>query len=239
VALLAALHEGEAAAEVIDHLLVAVGVPPLGGEVVLAAGHDDPEAVGDAHRGVRGRRLPFGGGQVDVAVEAGDGDAQAEALFEVLGVAVEEVVGPLVALVDEGVVHVEGADAGVALAEPREVGVVLPEGVGGGADVGLEAGGVGGVQVADGGGQHDDVAGTLEGPQDQALGSAGVRHGHEGTLRTQVPQDAMKTAAGRLVGGDVNRPTIVRRRPNGSLPRRRPDMSPPAPGGGGRSTCEW
>lgn len=43
----AALHVLDVAAEMIDHLLEAIGIPPLGSEVVLPAGDDDPEPLGD------------------------------------------------------------------------------------------------------------------------------------------------------------------------------------------------
>ena len=59
-------------------------------------------------------------------------------LFEVLDVAVDEVVRPLVALVNQRVVDVEAFDAGLPLVERGEVRVVLPQRRGGGADVGLE-----------------------------------------------------------------------------------------------------
>ena len=51
VARLAALHELDTATEMIDDLLITGGVPPLGGEVVLAAADDDPEAVPNAALG--------------------------------------------------------------------------------------------------------------------------------------------------------------------------------------------
>ena len=180
VAPLAALDEAQSAPEVVHDPLIAGGVPPLGREVVLAPGHDDPEGrPGPRTRdGRRGLLLRLG--QVDVAPEAGDGDAQAEAVLEELDVAVDEVVGPLVALVDQRVVRVQHLDARLALAQRREVGVVLPEGRAGGPHVRLELPRRGGVQVAHGGGEHQDVAGALERPQDQSphgapLRSPGVR----------------------------------------------------------------
>src|SRR5262249_38248536 len=138
VPLLAALHEGYLAPEVIDHALEASRVPPLGGEVPLAAGHPDPEPLRHALLGPPGAPRLLLRGQMDVALESCQPDAQAQAPFEELGVAVEEVEGELVALVDERVVHVDDLDARLALAQRCQVRVVLPQRRAGGADVGLE-----------------------------------------------------------------------------------------------------
>jgi len=171
VAFFAALHEGQPAAEVIDHALEAGRVPPLGGEVVLAAGHHDPEVLRQI-RGDAGRAgLFLLGTEVDVAAELGDRDAQLEVLLQVLRVAVQEVVGPLVALVDQRVVHVQYAHTAVIIAKPRQVWVVLPQGRRRGVDVGQESSRRGGVQGANRGRQHQHVAGTLERFQNERLSS--------------------------------------------------------------------
>jgi hypothetical protein len=106
---------------------------------------------------------------MDIAVKARDGDAQIETLFQVLDVAVQEMVGPLVRLVDERIVHVEHFDVRRAFLEGSDERIILPEGVGRGADVGLKPAGVGGVQIADSRGQHQDVAGTLKRFEDETL----------------------------------------------------------------------
>jgi len=52
---LAALDEGDAAAEMVDDRLIARRIPPFRREVVFASGDDDPESIGDAQ--IRGQWL--------------------------------------------------------------------------------------------------------------------------------------------------------------------------------------
>jgi hypothetical protein len=59
VSLLAALHELDFAAEMVDDFLVRLGIPPLGREVVFAAGHDDPEMFADSKIGAGGLGILF------------------------------------------------------------------------------------------------------------------------------------------------------------------------------------
>ena len=99
---------------------------------------------------------------MDIALEARNRDCELKLLFEELDVAVDEMVGPFAALVDERIVHVELPHAGLALAQPGEVGIVLPQGIGRGAHVGLELAGMGAVQIAHRGGQHQHIARALE-----------------------------------------------------------------------------
>jgi hypothetical protein len=58
------------------------------------------------------------------------------------------------------------ARIGLAVAaEPSDMRVVFPQGIGGGADIRLELAGVGRMQVPHGGGEDGDVTGTLKGSQ--------------------------------------------------------------------------
>ena len=155
--------------KMVNHRLVRIRLPPFRREILLAAGDDDPEMFGHTGRAAGRRRFFLGQRQVDVAAETAHRYAHAQAFFQVLDVTMEEVIGPLVRLMNERVMHVEHADAGLAFLDSGYMWVVLPQGRRRGADVGLEPAGRGLVQVADGGREHDNVARALKRAQDQPL----------------------------------------------------------------------
>src|SRR3954453_13983212 len=105
MALLADLDEVDLAREVVDHLLVTAVVPPLDRVVELPARGEDPVRRAGAllRLDLREPGLLLVR-EVDVSLE-GDGlDAEAEGVVEVLAEAVQEMVGRVVAAVDERVV---------------------------------------------------------------------------------------------------------------------------------------
>ena len=63
---------------------------------------------------------------------------------------------------DQRIVHVEHFDTRHPFIQPGQPGIVFPQGVCGGTDICLELAGVSDMQVPHGGGQHDDITGTLE-----------------------------------------------------------------------------
>lgn len=179
VAGLAALHESQPVAVMIDHLLVALGIPPFGREVVLAAREDDPITAVQAGR----RGLSFLLRQMNVATKACHRNAQPQLLLQVLHVTVQEVIRSLIALMHERIVHVEDLHAGVILPQGREVGVMFPQGRRRGTHVGLELSRRRRMQITHGRSQHDDVARALERAQDQALHGCSIREGDIGRQR--------------------------------------------------------
>src|SRR5437764_13240928 len=87
--------------EMIDDRLIAGRIPPLGREVVFPSGNNDPELLGYAMFSAWDWCMSLGFSQMQVARKASHRDAEAELLFEVLGIAVQKVVGTLVALMNK------------------------------------------------------------------------------------------------------------------------------------------
>src|SRR6185437_15907438 len=65
--------------------------------------------------------------QVDIALKRGDWHFYTQLRFKVLMVAVNKVQRPLVALIDQRIMHLDGTDAGVALFKFRDMRIMLPE----------------------------------------------------------------------------------------------------------------
>ena len=99
---------------------------------------------------------------MNVSLELGERNLEIELLLQELYVAVQEVIGPLVALMDQRVVHREGLHVPITIGELGNPGVMLKECVRRRPDIGLKASRVGAVQVPHGGGEHYEVAGTLK-----------------------------------------------------------------------------
>ena len=107
--------------------------------------------------------------QVNVAMEAGEGDAHAELFFEVLREAVNEMVRGVIALVDKRVVHVDDAHPRIMVVQWREVRVVFPKLLRRCADVGRKPTWMRAVQIAHRGREHHDVAGREEALEEEPL----------------------------------------------------------------------
>jgi hypothetical protein len=175
------LHEEDALFEVTDDLLVSIGGPPFDGKVVLAACGDEP--VGGVRTGQfldNGRTTLFRWREVNIAAKCGRFDADAELHAEEVEETVEIVTGESVAMVDESDSADERLGVGVVGQEGGDVGVILPEFGERGADVGDETSGVPVMEVADSGGEDDEVARWEVALQDELMGWAGLRFGHCG-----------------------------------------------------------
>ena len=99
-------------------------------------------------------------------------------------VTVNEMIGTGIALVYKWIVHFYGADFRIPLPERRQMGIVLPQGIGRGPDVDDKFSGVGFLQVSDRRGQHHNVARTLKRAENQ------VMHGlRTGTLTRAAQED--------------------------------------------------
>jgi hypothetical protein len=169
---LADLDEVDPALEVPDHLLVALGRPPLDRVVPLAARSEQPIGPGNAPRLLHPvEPLPFLGREVHIPTVVGGLNPEPQLVVQVLDEAEEEVVGRGVALVDDGVVTVDHSNSRLALVELGEPWVPDPQIGAGGPDVGGEASRVAAVEVPDRRGQHDNVARGLRVAQDQPFRS--------------------------------------------------------------------
>lgn len=171
---LSALHELDAAPEMIDNLLIACRVPPLGGEIELASRQYDPERalmaglLHLAHPGLFQRR------EVDVPLEFGERDANSQLVFKELCVAVDKMIGCGIAAIDQGIVHADDTDIPFVSRELGDPWVMFPKRARRGVDGRQVFAGMGTVEIPDSRGQHDHIAGTESAFQQQLLGC--VRH---------------------------------------------------------------
>src|SRR5262245_26620015 len=99
---------------------------------------------------------------MNVAAEGRRTYRKSELLGEVFDETMNKVIRRIVALMNKRIFAIEKLDAALALAELREVRIILPKLRARGSHVGQELTGVGKVQVAHCRRQHDDVAGRLE-----------------------------------------------------------------------------
>ena len=160
VSLLAHLHEEDPILEMVHDLLPAPSVPPLDRIVILPARRDDPIRTRPAQGFLDQRRsglLVLA--QVDVPLEFRRPDSQTELFVEVFDESVDEMIGRLVGLVDEGIMAHHRPDLRILRVEGREVRVVLPQRRAGSPDIREETSGVRAVQVAKGGREHHNVPG--------------------------------------------------------------------------------
>lgn len=118
---LPALNELEGAAEMIDDSLPAGRIPPLRSEVVFPAGHNDPERQSRIQSEVRRKLLLFLC-QMNIAVELPHRERNIELLFEVLGVAVDELQRAGVALMNQRVFTFTTRDSSQSAQETAGMG---------------------------------------------------------------------------------------------------------------------
>jgi hypothetical protein len=122
---LAALGKLQAALKVIDHRLKTGRIPPLGREVILAAGNHDPKAFFQAQLGKRQRARLLFRRKMNVAGELREGNRYTQSLLKELGIAVQKMVGPRIRLMDERIMALDRLYARLAV-QPRDVGIMLP-----------------------------------------------------------------------------------------------------------------
>src|SRR6185369_867012 len=83
----------------------------------------------------------------------------------------QAMVGSSVSEIDQRVGAIEELDLAIRIRKGTEVGIVLPEGLGRGANVGQEFSRVPVMEVANRGGQHDNIAGGQTAPENKLPGS--------------------------------------------------------------------
>src|SRR3990172_2831005 len=157
------LDELDPAAKVIHHSLKANGVPPFDRVVQLPTGHEEPEG-GALSLNLLHPREPglLHIGDMDIPFERGGPDGESQGLVQERDESVNEMVGSVVAAMDQRVVAIDDLHVRIVFTQRHQIGVVLPECGTGSANVGKKAARVAPVEVPDGGGQHDDVAGRLK-----------------------------------------------------------------------------
>jgi len=157
------LNKTDPALEIIHHVLKALRSPPFRGEVKFSTSYNNP----------RGRlqffeQSKFFGDlaltrfQVDVPTKLQRHHRNTESLSQILHKAVDKVVGPLVALVDEGVVAIDVKHLGIRLIERGEVGVVQPKVWRRCTHIGEKMAGMQCMQITYGRCEHYDISGRLE-----------------------------------------------------------------------------
>lgn len=162
------LYESNAPVEMIDDGLPAFGRPPLDSAVGLAAGDDDP--VGHVEpEDFRHLRRPgaLQGMKVNVAAEFGGADAEVELPIQVFDEAVDDVVRRAVALLQQGEVALDGFR--LIVPQRGEPGIVQPEVIERGPDIGEKLAGIAAVQISHGSGEQDDIAQGVPAAEDQPL----------------------------------------------------------------------
>ena len=183
----ATLDELDAATKVINHFLVALRVPPLRREIMFAARNDDPEALRDTNVVEDARHRLFFIGQIHIAMEPGDGNGDAQLLFQVLGISMDKVVGTLVALMYQRVMHVQRLNARVALLQRRDVRIVLPNRIGRGTHIGLKPTRTSGMQITNRRRQHENIAGTLKRSKYQSSHGIAPSHSEDWENNLRMP----------------------------------------------------
>src|SRR4051794_24710527 len=128
MAFLADLNEKEPTTEMVHHFLPATAVPPFNGVVVLPTGRDDP-----IWRGLAQDLLRLGGpglfffGEVNVAFEIGRANTQTQIVVQEFDKAMDEMVGGVVAALDQWIMADHRADLRVVLVQRCKVRVVFPK----------------------------------------------------------------------------------------------------------------
>jgi hypothetical protein len=159
VARLPNLHKCYAVVQAIHDILPTATVPPLDCVIVFASGSDDPvrpyfTKLFAHERGGAFFRLA----EVNIALESSGPDAEVELVVKILDARVQEVVGRLVAAVNEGVMTLHAPHLGIVFIERREMWIMLPQGWAGSADIGEKLSRVCSVQIADSGRQRYEIA---------------------------------------------------------------------------------
>lgn len=160
------LHEEDASAKMIDHGLPSLGAPPFDGDVAFSARGDDP--IGNVAADLLGnlrRPHPFQRMKMDVALEKQRRNADAEPMGEVLGEAVDRVVGRPVAFVQQRVVAFD--DLALVVAQRSEMGVVKPKVIKGRPHVGEILPAMAEMQIAHCGSEQRDVAQGIPAAEDE------------------------------------------------------------------------
>ena len=102
-----------------------------------------------------------------VPAKLGHGNPQAQHVFQMTDVAMNKVMGALVALMNEVVPHRDEFHIRIVIGDRGHVRVVFPKLSGGSADVSQELFRMCPMQIADRRRQHDDIAGAQAASQDQ------------------------------------------------------------------------
>jgi hypothetical protein len=117
VPVLANLDEKNVAGKMIDDALIPLVVPPLDGEIALAAGHHDPEGYAPMNDFLDlrdpGHLLCR---DIKIAAKLGRLDCQLKFLVEVVDKAVQKVIRRMVAAMDQRIVAMYHLDAAISFA---------------------------------------------------------------------------------------------------------------------------
>ena len=159
---LAALHKLDSSLESINDRLIATRIPPLCCNIVLSAGHDDPESRRFRNAEMLRRTKLFRLRQVNVTLEPRHRNPDPKPLFKERGESMEKVERTCVAFVNERLVHIQYFNTRVRFGQRSEVRIVIPQRVCGRPHIRFELMWISSVQVAHSRCQHQHVTKTLK-----------------------------------------------------------------------------
>lgn len=146
--------------EVIYHRLVALSVPPFDSVIVFTSGDYNPEwQIFSEEFLYLGWLCFLFAGEVDITFEGGRRNRHSQFITKKLLKAVNEMMGGLIASVNERVLALDFFDPGMAFFQWGNVRIVIPERGSSGSYVSEEFARVAGMKVAQGCSKHDDVTG--------------------------------------------------------------------------------
>src|SRR6185436_1352088 len=178
------LDELDPAAEMVDHLLKPAEMPPFDGVIELASRHHEPIGNIQPHLFGHARGLsPFLRRQMNVPAKGGRPDLASQLFVDVLDESPEKMSRQAVGLMNEWVMAIDGADAFVPFVQAREVRIVFPKVRTGCAHIGAKTPGMTLMQIADRGGQHQNVTRRLTVFEDQFLHSLARNPAGSGIFR--------------------------------------------------------
>src|ERR1043166_9366201 len=122
------LNEQDFAAKMVYDFLEATMFPPLDCEIVLASRHDNPERHVLPYNFTHLREPRFFlRGNMNVAAEFGRRDLQVQFVVKKLDESMDEMKGPLVALVNQRILTLQNGRFWIFFIQGRQVGIVFPQ----------------------------------------------------------------------------------------------------------------
>jgi hypothetical protein len=146
--------------KMVHHLLPTPPVPPFNCEIVFSTGTNDPIRLATFQWFGQWHRIPFlFRGQMDVSMESGRLKADVQLSAQVPDIAMDKMVGKLVALMNQRIMTLHDSRLGIVIGDAHEKRVMLPQRGTRRAHVSGEPARMLFVKSADRGRQHEHVAG--------------------------------------------------------------------------------
>jgi hypothetical protein len=153
---------------VIHDVLPSAPVPPFDCEIVFSTRANNPTGFAGLQLFGQGRRARFFlRAQMDVTVKCGGFKPEVQLSAQVPDVAVDKMVGKLIALMNQRIMTLHGSRFRIVIGDAREERVVLPKRGTGCPHIGHESAGMLFVKGANGGRQHEYVTGRKSAMEEQ------------------------------------------------------------------------